>query len=52
MITGEMYAEFDHDVRGPLTVILGEVELVLSDGDVRPGAASQLRERGRGGAPG
>ena len=34
MITEEMYAEFDHALRGPLTVILGEVELVLSDGDV------------------
>jgi hypothetical protein len=37
MITGEMYAEFDHDMRGSLTVILGEVELVLSDGDVPAG---------------
>jgi signal transduction histidine kinase len=34
MITAEMYAEFDHSMRGPLTVILGEVELVLSDADV------------------
>jgi signal transduction histidine kinase len=34
MITEEMYAEFDHDMRGPLTVILGEIELVLSDADV------------------
>ena len=34
MITEEMYAEFDHALRGPLTVILGEVELVLSDADV------------------
>jgi signal transduction histidine kinase len=34
MITEEMYAEFDHDMRGPLTVILGEIELVLSDTDV------------------
>ena len=29
-----MYAEFDHAMRGPMTVILGEVELVLSDADV------------------
>jgi signal transduction histidine kinase len=34
MITAQMYAEFDHALRGPLTVILGEVELVLSDADV------------------
>ena len=34
MITEEMYAEFDHSMRGPLTVILGEIELVLSDDDV------------------
>jgi signal transduction histidine kinase len=34
MITSEMYSEFDHSMRGPLTVILGEVELVLSDADV------------------
>jgi signal transduction histidine kinase len=34
MITKEMYAEFDHALRGPLTVILGEVELVLSEADV------------------
>jgi signal transduction histidine kinase len=34
MITEEMFAEFDHDIRGPLTVILGEIELVLSDADV------------------
>ena len=34
MITEELYAEFDHAIRGPLTVILGEVELVLSDADV------------------
>jgi signal transduction histidine kinase len=34
MITEEMYAEFDHSMRGPLTVILGEIELVLSDADV------------------
>lgn len=29
-----MYAEFDHAMRGPLTVILGEAELVLSQTDV------------------
>ena len=34
MITAEMYAEFDHAIRRPLTVILGEIELVLSDPDV------------------
>ena len=34
MITEKMYAEFDHSMRGPLTVILGEIELVLSDADV------------------
>ena len=34
MITEEMYAEFDHAMRGPLTVILGEIELVLSDADI------------------
>jgi signal transduction histidine kinase len=34
MITEKMFAEFDHDIRGPLTVILGEIELVLSDADV------------------
>jgi signal transduction histidine kinase len=34
LITREMYDEFDHDMRGPLTVILGEIELVLSDADV------------------
>lgn len=34
MITAEMYSEFDHSLRGPLTVILGEVELVLSDADI------------------
>lgn len=34
MITEQMYAEFDHAIRGPLTVVLGEVELVLSDADV------------------
>jgi signal transduction histidine kinase len=34
MITEEMYAEFDHAIRGPLTVILGEIELVLCDPDV------------------
>jgi signal transduction histidine kinase len=28
------YAEFDHAMRGPLTVILGETELVLSHADV------------------
>lgn len=28
--------DLDHDVRGPLTVIRGEVELVLSHGDVAP----------------
>ena len=31
MITEEMSAEFDHAMRGPLTVILGEIELVPSD---------------------
>jgi hypothetical protein len=34
MISEKMYAEFDHAMRGPLTVILGEIELVLSDADV------------------
>ena len=34
MITAEMYDKFDHAMRGPLTVILGEIELVLSDPDV------------------
>jgi signal transduction histidine kinase len=28
------YADFDHAMRGPLTVILGETELVLSQADV------------------
>ena len=41
MITDEMYSEFDHAIRGPLTVILGEVELVLSD----PGVPAEERER-------
>jgi hypothetical protein len=41
MITEEMYGEFDHAMRGPLTVILGEIELVLSDADV------PAEERGR-----
>ena len=41
LITEEMYAEFDHAIRGPLTVILGEVELVLSDSDI------PAEERGR-----
>jgi hypothetical protein len=39
MITEEMYAEFDHAMRGPLTV--GEIELVPSD-DV---PAGQRRRR-------
>lgn len=34
MITEKMDAEFDHAMRGPLTVILGEIELVLSDTDL------------------
>ena len=34
MITERMYAEFDHAMRGPLNVILGEIELVLSDADI------------------
>ena len=34
MITEQMYSEFDHAIRGPLTVILGEIELVLSEADV------------------
>jgi hypothetical protein len=34
MITEKMYAELDHAKRGPMTVILGEIELVLSDTDV------------------
>jgi K+-sensing histidine kinase KdpD len=34
MITEEMYGEFDHAMRGPLTVIFGEIELVLSDADI------------------
>jgi signal transduction histidine kinase len=34
MITAQMYSEFDHAIRGPLTVILGEIELVLSDPEV------------------
>ena len=33
-MTVGMYADFDHAMRGPLAVILGEAELVLSDGDV------------------
>jgi hypothetical protein len=35
MITEKMYADFDHAMRGPLTAILGDFELVLSDADVR-----------------
>jgi hypothetical protein len=34
MITEKMYAELDHATRGPMTVLLGEIELVLSDTDV------------------
>jgi hypothetical protein len=34
LITETTYAEFDHAMRGPLTVILGEAELVLSHADV------------------
>ena len=34
MTTERMYADFDHAMRGPLTVILGEAELVLSQHDV------------------
>jgi signal transduction histidine kinase len=34
VITREMYAEFDHAMRGSLTVILGEAELVLAHGEV------------------
>jgi signal transduction histidine kinase len=30
----ELYADFDHAIRGPLTLILGETELVLSQVDV------------------
>jgi signal transduction histidine kinase len=41
MITEEMFGEFDHAMRGPLTVILGEIELVLSDADI------PAEERGR-----
>lgn len=33
-MTVSMYADFDHAMRGPLAVILGEAELVLSHGDV------------------
>lgn len=33
MITERMYADFDHAMRGPLAVIAGEAELVLSDAD-------------------
>jgi signal transduction histidine kinase len=31
-----LVSDLDHDLRGPLTVIRGEVELVLSQGDVAP----------------
>ena len=41
MTTEKRYAEFDHAMRGPLTVILGEIELVLSDADI------PAEERGR-----
>jgi len=41
MITEKMQAGFDHAMRGPLTVILGEIELVLSDADI------SAKERGR-----
>ena len=34
MITARMYADFDHAMRGPLTVILGEAELVLSHEEI------------------
>jgi signal transduction histidine kinase len=34
MITQALYSDFDHAMRGPLTVILGEAELVLSHGDI------------------
>jgi hypothetical protein len=34
LITDEMLSDFDHAMRGSLTVILGETELVLSHGDV------------------
>jgi CheY-like chemotaxis protein len=40
-MTEKMYAEFDHAVCGPLTVILGEIELVLGD------AGIPAEERGR-----
>jgi signal transduction histidine kinase len=36
LITESMFADFDHALRGPLTVILGETELVLSQADVSP----------------
>jgi signal transduction histidine kinase len=29
-----MYADFDHAMRGPLSVIVGEAELVLSHADI------------------
>ena len=31
MITEKMYAELDHATGGPMTVSLGEIELVLND---------------------
>lgn len=34
MITETMYADFDHAMRGPLSVIVGEAELVLSHADI------------------
>jgi signal transduction histidine kinase len=34
LITETMYADFDHAMRGPLSVIVGEAELVLSDADI------------------
>jgi signal transduction histidine kinase len=34
LITETMYADFDHAMRGPLSVIVGEAELVLSRADI------------------
>jgi hypothetical protein len=34
LITETMYADFDHAMRGPLSVIVGEAELVLSQTDI------------------
>lgn len=34
MIDEQMFSDFDHAIRGSLTVVLGETELVLSHADV------------------